>query len=152
MRNQWVLDGIGAITGTPAGQSYGTNREILPELKPYLAKDGVHLNDMGSRNVATSITDVLSKMGTGKLESEDGSGTGTGSGTTMSLGFSDGRSKCEYFWRGFNSCVGDTVGRARLAANGSRQFSERPGTDGPSGRQGPSKGGRQFHPYGRNKK
>jgi lysophospholipase L1-like esterase len=72
MRNQWVLDGIGSITGTPAGQSYGTNRKILPELKPYLAKDGVHLNDMGSRNVATSITDVLSKMGTGKLESEGG--------------------------------------------------------------------------------
>jgi hypothetical protein len=151
MRNQWVLDGIGAITGTPAGQSYGTNREILPELKPYLAKDGVHLNDMGSRNIATSIIDVLSKMGSGKLKGE-GADTGSGSGTKNSLGFSDGRSKCEYFWRGFNSCVGDTVGRAKLAASGSRQFSERPGPEGPSGRQGPNKGGRQYHPYGSNKK
>jgi hypothetical protein len=33
VRNIWILDGIGALLGTPTGESYGTNREILPDLK-----------------------------------------------------------------------------------------------------------------------
>jgi hypothetical protein len=48
------------------------NREILLELKLFLVKDGVHLNDMAGRNVVTSIIDVFSRMGTGKLKSEGG--------------------------------------------------------------------------------
>jgi hypothetical protein len=133
MRNHWVLDGVGSITGTPAGQSYGTNREILPELRPLLAKDGVHLNDMAGRNVVKSIIDVFARMGTGKLESGERAATGTNTGSTPNLGISDGRSKSEYFWRGYSLCIGDTVGRAKLAASGSRQFNERPGLGGQSG-------------------
>jgi hypothetical protein len=156
MRNHWVLDGVGSITGTPAGQSYGTNREILLELGPLLAKDGVHLNDMAGRNVVKSIIDVFSWMGTGKLKSGEGAATGTNTGTdtgsNTNLGFSGGRSKSEHFWRGYSSCIGDTVGRAKLAARGSRQINERPGSGGPSGRQMSTKGGRQFHPYGRKNK
>jgi hypothetical protein len=161
MRNHWVLDGVGSITGTRAGQSYGTNREILPELRPLLAKDGVHLNDMAGRNV-TSIIDVFSRMGTGKLVSGSDTGTGTDTGTdtgsSPNIGISDGRGKSEYFWRGYSSSIGDTVGRAKLAASGSRMFNERPnpggqgGQGGQSGRQMSAKGGRQFHPYGRKNK
>jgi hypothetical protein len=159
MRNHWVLDGVGSITGTRAGQSYGTNREILPELRPLLAKDGVHLNDMAGRNVVTSIIDVFSRMGTGTLVggADTGTGTdiGTGTGSSPNLGISDVRGKSEYFWRGYSSSIGDTVGRAKLAASGSRMFNERPnpgGQGGQSGRQMSAKGGRQFHPYGRKNK
>jgi hypothetical protein len=164
MRNHWVLDGVGSITGTRVGQSYGTNREILPELRPLLAKDGVHLNDMAGRNVVTSIIDALTQMGTGSLVAGSGTGTDTGTGESKNLGISDGKGNTEYFWRGYISSIGDTVGRAKLAASGTRRFNERQNPDGhgghgghggqggQGGRQMPTKGGRQFHPYGRKNK
>jgi hypothetical protein len=49
MTRQWVLDGIGALMGVPVGESYGTNREIISELKLVMAKDGVHFDVMGSK-------------------------------------------------------------------------------------------------------
>jgi hypothetical protein len=110
---------------------------------------------MAGRNVVTSIIDVFSRMGTGSLVTGSDAGTDTGTGMFPNLGISDGRGKSEYFWRGYSSCIGDTVGRAKLAASGSRMFNERPnpgGHGGQSGRQMSAKGGRQFHPYGRKNK
>jgi hypothetical protein len=69
MQNQWVLDGVGALLGTPPGQSYGTNREALPELNTLLAKDGVYMDCTSSKNLASSIVAALTQMraGTGTL-------------------------------------------------------------------------------------
>jgi hypothetical protein len=43
VQNVWILDGIGALLDTAPGESYGSNLEILPDLRGKLAKDGVHI-------------------------------------------------------------------------------------------------------------
>jgi hypothetical protein len=104
MRNQWVLDGLGALVGTAPGQSYGTNREILPELRPVLAKDGVHLTQTGNKALATGILSALELLGKGVAEKPEIAATNV-------TGAVPKRSR-EYYWRGFTSPIGDTVGRA----------------------------------------
>jgi hypothetical protein len=62
MSKKWVLDGVGAILGTPAGESYGTNREILSDLRPVMANDGVHLEQMGSVNLSKAIISAVEQL------------------------------------------------------------------------------------------
>jgi hypothetical protein len=130
MRNHWTLDGIGALLGTNLGESYGTNKEALPELRAVLAKDGVHLEPAGNRNVSKAIIEAIEKLAIGYAQSDPVLDTGSGSG------FSGGcpRKEKSFFWRGFSSPTGDAAGRVRLYGDQS------------------SKGGRlqrAYHPYKR---
>jgi lysophospholipase L1-like esterase len=78
MSKKWVLDGIGALLGTQVGSSYGTKREIIAELRPVLAKDGVHLDMKGNVNLSKAIVCVLESLRNGKLELDLVTGTGSG--------------------------------------------------------------------------
>jgi hypothetical protein len=104
MRNQWVLDGVGALAGIPPGESSGTNREMLSELKSNLAPDGVHLTQAGNKNLAAAIIKSLTLCGV-KENSVCASISVPGGGSGPQ------RRPREYYWRGFTSPVGDTIGR-----------------------------------------
>jgi hypothetical protein len=98
VQNVWVLDGIGTFLDTAPGDSNGSNLEILPDLRGKLAKDGVHIETAGNRNMAKTILrafDALKRTGTVN--------------NSPALGKKGAR---EYFWRGFSSPNGDTLGRA----------------------------------------
>jgi hypothetical protein len=111
MSKKWVLDGIGALLGTPAGSSYSTYRETIAKLRPVIAKDGVHLETRGNVNLSKAIVCALESLNNGKLEADPD--TDTSFGTGCASGFSGNGSKLrEFFWRGFTSPVGDAVGCA----------------------------------------
>jgi hypothetical protein len=111
MSKKWVLDGVGAILGTPVGSNYGTNREIIPDLRPLIAKDGVHLEAKANANLSQALMCALENLRAGKSDDGTGTGTGSGSGTNPGISGMTGRGR-DYFWRGFTSPVGDAVGRA----------------------------------------
>jgi hypothetical protein len=125
MSKKWVLDGVGALLGTPVGQSYGTNREAIPELRSVMAKDGVHLEIRGKRNLSVAIIMAIENLRSGKNQFMDaheagvGTGTGTGSDRKPGSGISGWQEKeKEFFWRGFTSPVGDSIGRATGGGTG----------------------------------
>jgi hypothetical protein len=105
MQNKWVLDGVGALLGTPPGQSYGTNREAISELTPLLAKDGVHIERTGNKNLASGIVAALAQMREGNLPDDQK----ISAGNNVS-GAAAGRRR-DFYWRGFTSPVGDAIGR-----------------------------------------
>jgi hypothetical protein len=107
VRNNWILDGVGAICGIPVGKSGGSNKELLPELQNVLATDGVHLKPSGYRNLASAIVSAIEGVKSGSL-------TKPAAVLPVSEG---GRSQREYFWKGFLSPVGDCTGRAMLSRN-----------------------------------
>jgi hypothetical protein len=113
MSKKWVLDGVGAILGPLVGSNYGTNREIIPDLRLLLVKDGVHLESKGNVNLSQAVISALEHLRSGKSDDVVGAGTGAGAGSgteSGSAGTADrGR---DYFWRGFTSPVGDAIGRA----------------------------------------
>jgi hypothetical protein len=109
MSKKWVLDGVGAILGTPVGSNYDTNLEIIPDLRPLIAKDGVHLEAKANANLSQALICALENLRSGK--SDDGTGTGSGSGTNPGISGAADNGRA-YFWRGFTSPVGDAVGRA----------------------------------------
>jgi hypothetical protein len=98
VQNVWVLDGIGALLDTAPGESYGSNLEILPDLRGKLAKDGVHIETIGNRNMSKTILrsfDAMKRSG------------------TVNESPALGKKGCrDYFWRGFSSPNGDVLGRA----------------------------------------
>jgi hypothetical protein len=108
VRNVWVLDGIGALLGTPPGESYGTNREILSDLRDTLAKDGVHLERSGNIKVTKSIGLCFAKLRSGKIND----------GTFMSSPVSGRAQSRSFYWRGFSSPVGDLIGRTSSKHSG----------------------------------
>jgi hypothetical protein len=106
MKNFWVLDGVGSLLGVTPGTSAGSNREVLPDLRPAVADDGVHLTPTGNRNLASCIAKSITGLKTGTLTKDAGPKTVTiGPGNTMI--------KPEFYWRGFRSPVGDALGRSR---------------------------------------
>jgi hypothetical protein len=141
VKNVWVLDGVGAILGTPVGLSSGTNIEVVPELRPYLAKDGVHLETMGNKNVSAAILDSIKKLSTGNLPDDTGTGVAPGPGSGISGSERGGRR--EFFWRGFTSPTGDVVGRAKAAANGRHNLNH---NDSGGAQHAPRS---FYHPYNR---
>jgi hypothetical protein len=108
VHNVWVLDVIGALLGTPPGESYGTNREILSELQDTLANDGVHLERSGNIKMAKSIGLCFAKLRSGKLND----------GTFMSSPVPGRAQMKSFYWRGFSSPVGDLVGRTSSKHSG----------------------------------
>jgi hypothetical protein len=95
--NYWVLDGLGAILGVNSGTDRGGNSEIIAELRPYLGSDGVHLNEMGYKNLANVICATVTSIFTGKL--------GKKHDTNTSLSVPKVQN---FYWRGFNSPCGST--------------------------------------------
>jgi hypothetical protein len=91
----FVLDGIGALMGIPAGNNRGTAAEILKELSNYCAADGVHFNEIGYANLAKVIESAVTGIETGLLTKADISGPSSGS-----------KQAAVFFWRGFTSPVG----------------------------------------------
>jgi hypothetical protein len=105
----WVLDGLGAVLGVDSGVDRGGNREIISELEPYLASDGVHFSDTGYRNIARVIVKTIESLHTGKI----------GKNKTTNASPFQGR---VYYWRGFISPVGAVRPRTNLkAGSGWRQ-------------------------------
>jgi hypothetical protein len=150
MARQWVLDGVGALMGVPVGESYGTNREIISELKPVMAKDGVHFDAMGCKNLAAAVTSAIEKMQIGSISDPN-----TGVSGPSQTG---GRTEKTYFWRGFTSPVGDAAGCAALGQHGSGRQKQKSWADrahGGRNEAGEHSGGkkshtgRQYHPYTR---
>jgi hypothetical protein len=129
VRNQWVLDGVGALLGTLPGHSCGSNREILPDLKKYLAKDGVHLELAGNKNMSAGILSALEH-----LDSIPASSASNVTGAEL-------RRNREYFWRGFTSPVGDTAGRVAFAKQQHGQHGQHVQNHG--------RRDHHFQPYGR---
>jgi hypothetical protein len=115
VKNYWILDGIGSVTGTPPGTSTGSNREALSELRSSLATDGVHLTPSGNRNLVHSIDLAIEGLRTGKLKKDQivlpPTVTGAGQRTCKAT---------EFYWRGFSSPKGDLIGRARSASGPQR--------------------------------
>jgi hypothetical protein len=125
MKSHWTLDGIGALLGTNLGESYGTNKEAITELRP--------VESLGNRNLSKAIMGAIEKLGTsfGQTDLDLGQESSTGFSGTQS------RKERSFFWRGFSSPVGDAVGRVRLSGdslnNGGRS----------------QRGQRAYHPYRR---
>jgi hypothetical protein len=95
--NYWVLDGLGAILGVNSGTDRGGNSKIIAELRPYLGSDGVHLNEMGYKNLANVICGTVFSIFTGKLSKKHDTNTSlTGSKVQ------------NFYWRSFNSPCGST--------------------------------------------
>jgi hypothetical protein len=144
VENHWILDGVGAVTGIPPGQSGGCNREMLPEIQSVMATDGVHFRPDGNRNLAKAISAAITGMRDGSL-SKSGAASARVSGSVQK--------QHEFFWRGFNSPVGDLVGRASAAHhhhNGRGPGSSWRGGHNTGNNNAGSFGkyrGRQFHPY-----
>jgi hypothetical protein len=79
-----------------------------------MAPDGVHLDQIGKRNLSKTIIESMEALKSGNtLQDEFGTGTDTGTGTSSGSG-SSGAGKKMFFWRGFTSSVGDIIGRAAL--------------------------------------
>jgi hypothetical protein len=102
VKNHWILDGIGALAGVPVGQTAGSNRDLIPELKDSLAADGVHLTVCGYRKLAVSIVKSIEGIRSGTL---------TKSFVQANAGRSAGAVR-NFFWRGFSSPIGDAAGRS----------------------------------------
>jgi len=64
IRNFWVLDGIRVLAGFPdPDPGPGPSKEtILGGLKVALAKDGVHLTDIGQKNLALAISSAAIRI------------------------------------------------------------------------------------------
>jgi hypothetical protein len=77
---------VGALLGTPVGQSYSTNREAIPELRSVLAKDGVHLEIRGKRNLSVAIITAIENLRSGKNQCMDAHEVGAGTGTGTRIG------------------------------------------------------------------
>jgi hypothetical protein len=103
VKNHWILDGIGTLAGVPVGQTAGSNRDLIPELKNALAVDGVHLTVGGYRNLAVSIVKSIEGVRSGTL---------TKSFVQANAGRSAG-SVNNFFWRGFISPISDAAGQSR---------------------------------------
>jgi hypothetical protein len=103
VKNVWVLDGIGALLDTAPGESYGSNLNVIPELRGKLSKDGVHVDSTGNRNMAKTIIRAFDTL--------KESGPVNGSPVP---GMKAGK---DFFWRGFSSPNGDAVGRAGPRTN-----------------------------------
>jgi hypothetical protein len=97
----YVIDGIGAVLGVPPGENRGAPIEILKELTPFYAPDGVHLLENGYANMSRTIVAAVAGIASGTLlkpkQSPNISGKNSGG---------------SYFWRGFISPVG--YGGAKL--------------------------------------
>jgi hypothetical protein len=52
--NFFVIDGVGALIGIPAGGNRRTAMEILLELERVSAPDGVHFNEIGYKNLSNT--------------------------------------------------------------------------------------------------
>jgi hypothetical protein len=104
IQNHWILDGIGTLAGVPVGQTAGSNKELLPELKDAVADDGVHLTTDGYRKLAQSIISAIDGIRSGSLTKS--------LARNVSGPASTGR---DFFWRGFVSPVGDAAGRAAMS-------------------------------------
>jgi hypothetical protein len=92
----FVLDGIGALLGIPAGNNRGAAAEILRELNSYCANDGVHFNELGYANLAKVISSAVTGMESGSLTKAD----------TGPENFSGKKRSSSFFWRGFTSPTG----------------------------------------------
>jgi hypothetical protein len=103
VQNVWVLDGIGALLDTVPGESYGSNLDVIPDLRGKLGKDGVHIDTTGNRNMAKTIIrafDTLKESGPVNGSPVPGNKAGR-----------------DFFWRGFSSPNGDAIGRAGPRTN-----------------------------------
>jgi hypothetical protein len=154
VKNRWVLDGIGALIGTPIGQSYGTNREVVTDLRAVMAPDGVHLDPSGKRNLSKALIESMEALKSGNTPQDElGTGTGidTSTGTGSGSGFS-GAGKKMFFWRGFTSPVGDIIGRAALTSGGCRGRGQGSGSGIGSRQRSCTTRAEQYrhrnHPYG----
>jgi hypothetical protein len=104
IENFFVLDGIGALLGIPAGENRGSASDNLRDLNNYCAKDGVHFNEVGYANMAKVIDSAARGLVSGSLtKAKSASLAGTGRTT--------------FFWRGFTSPNGHTGPRSNINNN-----------------------------------
>jgi hypothetical protein len=102
IENFFVLDGIGALLGIPAGENRGSASENLRDLNKYCAADGVHFNELGYANLAKVIDSAARGLISGTLtKARSASLSGTG--------------KTSFFWRGFTSPNGHTGPRHNIS-------------------------------------
>jgi hypothetical protein len=132
VQRHWILDGTGALLGVEQGKMAGSARDVLPELRGFLARDGVHLTAEGNKNIADTISTVVRNMHAG-IKMGDTSPINAVPGTSTLV-----QRPRDYYWGGFTSPVGDNVGRARMSSSSSGYncgSEHNPGTWGPSRRE-----------------
>jgi hypothetical protein len=125
----YVIDGIGAVLGVPPGENRGAPIEILKELTPFYAPDGVHLLENGYANLCRTI--VAAVVGI-----KDATLTKPSKRTPDISGKSSGGS---YFWRGFILPVGYSGAKlVQAAAAAASKWDNQPRGGGAIGGRGGS--------------
>jgi hypothetical protein len=117
----WVLDGMGAVLGVNSGTDRGGNREILADLEPFMANDGVHLSEAGYKNLARVIKTTITSVYTGKLGKQN---IATNTGTLPAQ-------ERSYYWRGYISPCGSVRPRSGLKSRAGKQWRHHGGHGGP---------------------
>jgi hypothetical protein len=132
----WVLDGLGAVLGVDSGTDRGGNREIIADLEPFMAPDGVHLSEAGYKNIARVIKTTITSVHTGKLGKQK---------TLTNTGILPAQER-SYYWRGFISPCGSVRPKSGLKSRAGKQWRHRGGYCGPYHHHG---SGSANYPYGR---
>jgi len=89
-----VVDSLAGITGFMGEQSRPGNKELVDPVKKVTARDGIHLNDQGLKNLASFLGGEIEKM----YEQNTAVVSATGTKRT-----------CGYYWRGFSSERGSNL-------------------------------------------
>jgi len=103
IQNFRVMDGVSTVLGYREGGRPKTEI-ILPDLKNVAARDGVHFNEAGLKNLAKGIVDMIRAV-----EAKD------------TRSFSISAPPAVYYWRGFTSSRGSSL-RPKANASQSRSY------------------------------
>jgi hypothetical protein len=117
----WVLDGMGAVLGVDSGTDRGGNREILADLEPFMANDGVHLSEAGYKNLARVIKTTITSVYTGKLGKQN---IATNTGTLPAQ-------ERSYYWHSYISPCGSVRPRGGLKSWARKQWRHHGSHGGP---------------------
>jgi hypothetical protein len=97
VKNYHVLNGVGGLLGISPSEPTPSNPELLTDLKPLFASDGVHYSDMAYRHLAKTMVEATMGIVNGSLND---------AGRTASTPELTPTPRPSFFWRGFSSPVG----------------------------------------------
>jgi hypothetical protein len=101
VKNYHVLNGVGGLLGISPTEKMPANPDLILDLKPLFAGDGVHYCDMAYRNLAKNIIEATMGILNGSLN--DGTGEADAPAPIAAPAPSIRES---FYWRGFSSPVG----------------------------------------------
>jgi hypothetical protein len=102
VKNYHVLDGVGSLLGISPSENTPANPDLILDLKPIFAGDGVHYCDMAYRNLAKSIVEATMGILNGSLNDS----TNTSAEPLAPNVSPINTNRLSFSWRGFTSPVG----------------------------------------------